>query len=136
MSSPYEDIIHLPRPVSSHPRMSMTDRGAQFSPFAALTGYDAAIKETGRLTQQKICLDESEKLILDQKLQQLAPIVSSQPQISATYFVPDERKAGGQYVTVTARLKKIDLYEQMLLLDDQWISLDAITDIDSDLFSL
>lgn len=130
MKFPYEDIISLSRPISRHPRMSMTDRAAQFSPFAALTGYDAAIAETGRVTDERIHLDESEKAVLDQKMQHLEKNLSTQPEIKVTYYIPDERKSGGRYVTATGRLKKIDLYERVLLLNEQWIPMDDIVDID------
>lgn len=101
-----EDIIYLPHHVSErHARMSMMDRAAQFSPFAALTGYDAAIKEAARLTDAKIELDESEKEILDLKLREATEC--GKP-VRITHFLPDERKAGGAYVCTTGRVKKLD----------------------------
>ncbi len=137
MRNPYEDIINLPHHVSkTHPQMSMQDRAAQFSPFAALTGYDDAIDETARLTGRKLELGEEAKEILDRKLQYLGSIISEQPEISVTYFVPDEKKDGGSYTTATGCLKRIDEYERLLLFTDGTrISLDEILDINSDVFS-
>ena len=115
----YDDIIDLPRPVSSRrARMSNYDRAAQFSPFAALTGFDAAIEETARLTDQRIELDEEEKRQLNGVLQELRCRLPEQPEIIVTYFTYDERKAGGAYVTVQGRVRKIDGYSSGLLLTD------------------
>lgn len=132
----YEDIINLPHHVSStRPQMSMLDRAAQFSPFAALTGYDAAIKETGRLTDEKIELDEDTKAALDMKQAYLIEMIDAQPEISITYFLPDTKKSGGAYVTVTGNLKRFDEYERLLILTDgKKIPMDDIADIESDLF--
>ena len=115
----YDDIIHLPHPVSSkHARMSRIDRAAQFSPFAALTGYDAVITETGRLTDSSIELDESRKEVLNERLRYVLSVLSQQPRVRITYFREDERKAGGSYVTTTGRMKKVDHYNQKILLTD------------------
>ena len=132
----YDDIINLPHHVSdTRPRMSMIDRAAQFSPFAALTGYDAAIKETGRLTDEHIELSEESRAVLDRKQQLLLDNLADHPEVSVTFFVPDERKAGGAYVTVTGRVKKVDDYQRLLLLTDGTkISLDEILDMESELF--
>ena len=132
----YDDIINLPHHVSAtRPRMSMIDRAAQFSPFAALTGYDAAIKETGRLTDQRIELTEDSRAILDRKQQLLVDNLADHPEVSVTFFVPDERKAGGTYVTVTGRVKKVDDYQRLLILTDGTkIALDEILDMESELF--
>lgn len=132
----YEDIINLPHHVSkTRPQMSMLDRAAQFSPFAALTGYDAAIKETGRLTDEKIELDEDRKAALDMKQAYLIEMIDEQPEISITYFLPDTKKSGGAYVTVTGNLKRFDEYERLLILmDGKKIPMDDIADIESDLF--
>lgn len=93
MKDPYEDIIHLPHHVSAtRPQMPMSDRAAQFSPFAALTGYDAAIKETGRLTDERIELGEEVRDALNLKQQYLQDVIADQPKISITYFVPDKKK--------------------------------------------
>ena len=132
----YEDIINMPHHVSaSRPRMSMIDRAAQFSPFAALTGYDDAIKETGRLTDEKIEMDEDRKAALDMKQAYLIEMIDEQPEISITYFLPDAKKSGGAYVTVTGNLKRFDEYERLLILTDgKKIPMDDIADIESDLF--
>lgn len=132
----YDAIINLPHHTSTkHPRMSMLNRAAQFSPFAALTGYDAAIKETGRLTNRKIELSEDARIALDRKQQVLLDHISDHPEVSVTYFVPDGRKAGGTYVTVTGNVKKLDTYQRFLVLvDGTKIPLDDILDMESELF--
>ena len=132
----YEDILNLPHHVSkTRPQMSMLDRAAQFSPFAALTGYDDAIKETGRLTDEKIEMDEDRKAALDMKQAYLIEMIDEQPEISITYFLPDAKKSGGAYVTVTGNLKRFNEYERLLILTDgKKIPMDDIADIESDLF--
>ena len=136
MKDQYDDIINLPHHVSkTRPQMAELDRAAQFSPFAALTGYDAAIQETGRLTDERIDLGEETKAMLDMKQQYLGDIIADQPEITVTYFVPDEKKAGGAYVTVTGNLKRIEEYERMMILTNgKKIPMDEIADIESDLF--
>ncbi|MBQ7944267.1 MAG: hypothetical protein IJ326_09430 [Lachnospiraceae bacterium] len=118
----YDDIINLPHHVSSkHPHMPALDRAAQFSPFAALTGHDAAIKETARLTDEQVELDEERKEELDRQLQEIRAHLSEHPEVTITFFVPDERKDGGSYVTVTGRVKKLDEYEGRIILEDNTI---------------
>ena len=120
MSGKYDDIIDLPHPDSpKHPRMSLYDRAAQFSPFAALTGHHAAIAETGRLTDQRIELDESEIARVDAELQHLQELLPGRPTASITYFVPDERKDGGSYQTVTGEVKRIDAVAGMIQMTDR-----------------
>lgn len=115
----YDDIIHLPHPVSArHPQMSPLDRAAQFSPFAALTGYDAAIKETERHTEEWIELDENRKEMLDERLQMIREHLSQKPEITFTYFKPDEKKSGGAYLTIMGKVKKINEYGRQLILED------------------
>lgn len=132
----YSDIIDHPHYVSkTRPQMSELERAAQFSPFAALTGYDAAISETGRLTDEKIELGEETRAVLDMKQQYLLDMISDQPEITVTYFIPDTKKSGGAYVSVTGNLKRIDEYERLMLLTTgEKIPLDDIMDIESDLF--
>ena len=132
----YDDIINLPHHVSqTRPQMSMIDRAAQFSPFAALTGYDAAIKEIGRLTDTKLEIGDEERDVLDRKQQYLQKIVADRPEITITYFVPDEKKAGGSYTSLTGTLKRLDYYERLFVLTDGTkIQLDEIVDIESDCF--
>lgn len=113
----YDDIIGLPHHVSdAHPHMPMTDRAAQFMPFRALTGYEDAVRETARYTDERIELTEDEKALLDMRLQKLADEISNQPKVTLTYFRPDKKKAGGVYICVTGQLKKIDDHEGYLIL--------------------
>ena len=113
----YDDIIHLSRPVSKkRSPMSNFDRAAQFSPFAALTGYDAVIAETGRLTDTQIELDEGGKALLDEKLQTIREHLAQQPKVKLTVFCPDSRKSGGSYETITGNVKKIDPVARILVL--------------------
>ena len=119
MSERYEDIIHLPRPVSAKRLpMPLMDRAAQFSPFAALTGYEDTIRETGRLTDAAAELASDEQGLLNRQLQELARHLSERPEITVIHFVPDCRKSGGAYVETTGRLLKIDSHRQMLVLED------------------
>lgn len=116
----YDDIINLPHHVSTkHQRLSMEQRAAQFAPFAALTGYGDAIKETARITEDRIELNDEEKIKLDNKLKKLQNNISNKPKVIVTYFVPDIRKSGGEYITKVGNLKKIDEYNQLLVLDDK-----------------
>ena len=113
----YDDIIHLPHHVSiTRPHMPMRDRAAQFMPFRALTGYEDAVRETARYTDERIELTEDEKVLLDMRLQKLADEISNQPKMTLTYFRPDKKKAGGAYICVTGQLKKIDDHEGYLIL--------------------
>lgn len=132
----YDDMINMPCPTSPrHPRMPRADRAAQFAPFAALTGYDAAIDETGRLTDTKIDISEDMREKLDLKQNFLADIIDEQPEISVTYFIPDKKKSGGAYVTENGRLKQIDEYEQLIILTDgKKIPIQEVYSIESDLF--
>ncbi len=114
-----EDIINLPHHISTkHPQMSLQDRAAQFSPFAALTGYEAAVKETARLTDRRIELDEGEKEKINLQLQQIRENLAEGPEATFVYFVPDPRKEGGSYVTVTGRVLGIDEFKREILLQD------------------
>ena len=113
----YDDIINLSHHVSSrHPQMPMMNRAAQFSPFAALTGYEDAVRETARLTDEKIELDEYEKEELDRKIQWLGSHLDEHIPVSITYFQPDDRKAGGTYEEIIDTIRKINVYEHEILL--------------------
>lgn len=115
----YDDIIHLPHHVSKkHPQMSLQNRAAQFSPFAALTGHNEAILETGRLTDSFKELDEDRKGQLDEQLRLIQENLEQQPKCEITYFQPDEKKHGGSYRTVHGRIKKIDAYEKQIIFTD------------------
>jgi len=133
MMGKYDRIIALPHHVS-HKRSPMTriNRAAQFSPFAALTGYEDAVSETARLTDAKIELTEDSRAELDRKQQRLTELVAQHPPVTVTFFVPDERKIGGSYHTVTAPLRGIDSVERILRLNDgSRIPLDDILDLQS-----
>ena len=119
--NPYEDILTLPHhKAANRPHMSMHDRAAQFSPFAALTGLDAALRETARLTDQRITLDEYEQAALDETLQTVRDALTKKehPTVEVCYFVPDTRKAGGAYCTVTGVVKKMAEFEGLLIMAD------------------
>ena len=119
MKTPYDDIIHLPHHVSqNHPQMPMLDRAAQFAPFAALTGYEAAVGETARLTAEKRELDAQEAEELNRRLATLISHLPDRPEATIEYFVPDDRKAGGAYVTVTGRVRHISVSEKTLDMED------------------
>ena len=133
----YADIMNLSHPISpKHPPMSMLNRAAQFSPFAALTGYDAAVKETARLTDKKIALDEYAKSMLNEKLQMIAEHIDDLPEVTFIYFVPDKKKSGGAYVGVTGMVKEIDEFERIVVLaDGTKIPILEIYEIESGLFA-
>ena len=136
MSGSYDDIIHLSHPTSKNrPRMSIHDRAAQFSPFAALSGHAAAIAETARLTDRKLELDEDTKAELDRRQAILLEHIAEQPEVTITWFCPDEKKSGGAYVVTVGRLKRVDETAGTLrLADGMTIALDEIVDLQSDLF--
>ena len=115
----YDDMLDLPHHVSStHPHMSLSDRAAQFSPFAALTGFGAAIQETGRLTGERLVPEEDVRRELDEKLRLLKEQIRMRPAASFTYFRPDDKKEGGEYVTVVGNVKKIKELEETVVLSD------------------
>lgn len=135
MSHPYEDILYLPyNGIQNRKRMSMLNRGAQFSPFAALTGYDAAIQETGRITQQYIDLDVDAVAEVDEKLKALMERIGDEPRVEVTYFLPDETKTGGRYIRISGRVRKIDANMQAIVLTDgQVLYFQRIYDISGEL---
>ena len=127
----YDDIINLPHHVSeSRPQMSRWNRAAQFSPFAALTGYDAAIRETARLTDERIELDESRCAEISEKLRLLHENQTERPTASITYFVYDKYKGGGSYVTTTGEIKKVDpVYHIVIMADGTVIDMEEIVEV-------
>ena len=131
MTGPYDDIIDLPRPVSKkHPPMPMMKRAAQFLPFAALTGFEGEIEEAARLTQAPPELGEDALVALDQRLALLRQRLAEQPEVAVTRFVPDEKKAGGRYETLTGRVRRLDEPNRALILTDGTkIDLDTIVEL-------
>ena len=136
MSRSYDDIINLPHPTSpKHPRMPISDRASIFSPFAALTGHAAAIQETARLTDQRMELDEDTRAELDRKQKILIDHIADQPEVTITWFCPDEKKSGGAYVVSMGRLKKVDdVADTLKLADETTIPLNEIVDLQCNLF--
>ena len=119
MKEDYSDIINLPHHVSkNHPQMPMEARAAQFAPFAALTGYDTVIHETARQTDKQVELEEYDNERLNRIFSELMDSLEEHPMVTVSYFKPDEHKAGGAYVTVTGQLKKVDTYEQLMVMEN------------------
>ena len=133
----YADIFNMPHHISSkRPQMSRIDRAAQFAPFAALTGHDEAIKETARLTDKRIELDEGTKELLNEKLQMAIEFADTEPEITVTHFVADQKKPGGAYVDFTGVIKRIDEYERTVIFTDKTsIQIDNIYDINGDIYN-
>lgn len=133
----YKDIINLPHKQSTkRPHMSLLDRAAQFAPFAALTGYDDAVKETARLTDEKIELSEENLNVLNMKFQILVDRLDEEHEVIFTYFIPDKNKSGGAYVEKRGVVKKVDDYERLITLyDGTKIPMDDVLAIDGDFFS-
>ncbi|MDE6559591.1 MAG: hypothetical protein K2K29_06870 [Muribaculaceae bacterium] len=133
---PYEDIVNLPHYVSAkRTPMPMSNRAVQFAPFAALTGHDAAINETARRTSKRVLLSSEEYSLLSRKLSYVMAL-EEKPEIKITYFKPDSRKAGGEYVTVAGYLKTIEeVVNMLILMDGTRISLTSIDNIEGDVFS-
>ena len=131
MTNDYDDIINLPHyEPKHHPRMSMWNRAAQFAPFAALTGYDAAIQESGRLTDNWVGLSESGNEEMNRKMELIVSMLPEHPSVTIEYFVPDEHKAGGSYQSVTGAVKRIDDIERFIeLTDGTKVVIGAIRDI-------
>ncbi len=128
----YDDIINLPHHQSaSRPHMSLHDRAAQFSPFAALTGHEAAIAETARQTEERVQLSEDRLAELNEKLRLLTALLPESPRVRITCFVPDERKDGGAYITRTGRVKKMDDAGRKLVFTDRsCVAVEDIVDIE------
>lgn len=132
----YMDIINMTHHVSKkHPQMSQYERAAQFAPFAALSGYEDIIEEEGRLTDNRVEINEEAKFILDRKMQVLMNCIKNNPSISITYFVPDEKKSGGKYVTVQENIKKIDILKQVIITENGTvIPVNEIVDMQGEIF--
>lgn len=131
ISNKYDDIIDMPHHVSkTRPHMSIEDRAAQFSPFAAMVGHDDAIEETARLTDARIELDEDRKTRINEKLQLVAENLGTGMEVTITHFVPDLKKAGGEYVTKTGVIKKIDVdARSLVMIDGEKIEIEEIVEI-------
>lgn len=134
MSGKYDDIINLLHHQSKiRPHMSLLNRAAQFSPFAALTGYGEAVDETARLTASEIDLAEDKRAELDRKLEIIRNSLPNSPEVILTYFVNDDKKEGGEYQTIQAKIKRIDPYERIIILVDKTkIPIDHIAEISYD----
>jgi hypothetical protein len=132
----YDDIINLAHPISSHRKhMSIINRCAQFSPFAAVSGFDVAIKEAARLTDHRIELDETAKSILDEKLRIVQEQLSKHQEVELVFYRPDELKAGGAYISVRGTVKKIEGYERVVVMQDGTrIEIEEIVDITGEMF--
>lgn len=133
------ELNENPSPAVSYivapPRMSLYERAAQFSPFAALTGYEDAVEETARLTDARLELSEDMKTILNEKMQMIVDNMDADPIVTITYFVPDKKKAGGAYVDVTGIVKDIDEYERCIVMTDKKkIPIEQVRAIEGDLF--
>ena len=134
----YEDIIDMPRPKSKNKKpMSLTERAAQFSPFAALSGHNEELRETARLSSDKIELDEMEKELLSVKLKTLESRLHEQINISICYFIKDPKKEGGKYITIDGTIKQIDMINQLIILTDKTkIPMDNVIEINSSIFDM
>lgn len=133
MNEKYKEIIHLPHKQSAtRPHMPVADRAAQFAPFAALVGYDDAVKETARLTESRRELSDGALEQLNAKLNYIQEHLDEQPEVTITYFQPDSKKSGGAYLTCTGIVKKVDDYEHTVLMQDgREIFIDDISEIGS-----
>ena len=137
MTRDYKDIINLPHYQSTkRPHMSRYDRAAQFSPFAALTGHDAAVKETARLTDECVVLDEGRKAILNEKIQMALALKEEKPIVIITYFLPDSQKAGGSYEVVSGVIAKVDEYEHKVIFENKTsLDIESIFEIDGEIYN-
>ena len=135
MQGDYDDIINLPHHQSDRrPHMSLYDRAAQFAPFSALTGHDDAIKETARLTDKKLELDDYDQMLLNNKMNFILNHINEQPEITVTYFIPDSAKAGGMYLDFAGNIKKYDSVQRIICFTDKTeISIDDIIEIKSEI---
>ncbi len=133
--SNYDDIINLNRPISKHPHQSVESRASQFAPFAALVGYDEQVKETARLTDKRIEIDDGLREILNNKLNYLNEHIKDNIEVTITYFVNDSKKDGGKYITIINKIKRINNEEQTIkFIDNKVISMNDIISIKSNIF--
>lgn len=141
--NPYADIIELPHHQSvDRPHMSLYDRAAQFSPYAALVGYDDIVKETARRTDKRSELGESDRILMDQKLMMIMDMIEDgkYPIITVSYFIPDPLKDGGAYAEFTGIVKKVDTIQRHIIFfadngrsSGKNIDIDVLHQIHSDL---
>ena len=133
---PYEDIVNLlPHISKKHPQPSMMDRAARFAPFAAITGYEEMVLEEARVTEEQIHLDEDAVALICEKINMIQEFIDEEPEVRITYFEPDKKKSGGAYITITGTPKRVDEYEQLLIMTDgKKIKFDSIYRLESDLF--
>lgn len=132
----YKDIINLTRPQSKHPHLRIDSRAAQFAPFAALTGYDNAVKETARLTKRKIELNDELKEIINNKLNYIEKNIKDKNIISVTYFIKDEKKDGGRYENYSGIIKRINNVEEYIKFEDnKIINFNDILSVDGEVFN-
>ena len=133
--SNYDDIINLNRPVSKHPHQSIESRASQFAPFAALVGYDEQVKETARITTNKIEIDEGLREILNNKLNYLNDHLDKKEEVSITYFIKDSKKSGGKYITKSGIVKRIDIVNGFIkFTDNDIIYMNDVISITGELF--
>ena len=131
----YDDIINMERPISRHPKMDLIKRSAQFAPFSSLNGYEDEIKETGRIVDTKIELDDDTKELISEKLNIIKYHLNDKINIKITYFLYDELKNGGKYVTEKCYIKKINEIKKEIVLDNNTIiKMDDIKDISGSIF--
>lgn len=133
---PYEDIINVPRHISKvHPQVSMTDRAARFSPFAAISGYEDMVREAARVTEVRVEITDAAKKLLNEKLNMIAERLCEAHEVTITYFEPDKKKSGGVYIAVTGVVKRIDELKKIVVMkDNKKIRIDDIYALDSDFF--
>ena len=133
---PYEDIVNLPPHISKkNPQPSMMDRAARFAPFAAITGYEEMVLEEARVTEEQIHLDEDAVALICEKINMIQEFIDEDPEVKITYFEPDKKKSGGAYITITGTPKRVDEYEQLLIMTDgKKIKFDSIYRLESELF--
>lgn len=127
----YDDIINLPHyEPKYHPRMSKYKRSAQFAPFAALVGYDEQVQECSRLTDKRLEIDDELKEKINNKLNKINELIKNSPEVEITYFIPDEKKDGGKYITEIGNVKRIDYVNRFIkFTDNKKIILDDLIDI-------